>query len=327
MAKRIVDDSSLIKVADAIRNKCSTSDKLVFPDGFESAIASIDTVGDGITPTGTIYITENNRTFDVTTYASAEVNIPAEESEEVKLQTKSVTPRAEGWELTPSNGYTGFSKVTISGDADLVAANIKKNVNIFGVTGTYEATATSGENVVLQSITVTPTAAGFTKAPETGVSGFSEVVVKGDQYLVPGNVKKGVKIFDVTGSYEGSGDTGSSSSGSTLVTKNGTTTTATFDTGLSEIVAVFMKISETLQEKGLEHMTAIVPLNIYTYSACSSYNTQYGIKYYSAGTGNIGDTLNYCVLNGGEVTWNTTSSVTPAFIEGKTYSWSAVGYE
>lgn len=327
MAKRIVDDSSLIKVADAIRNKCSTSDKLIFPDGFENAIASIDTVGDGITPTGTIYITENNKTFDVTTYASAEVNIPAEESEEIKLQTMAVTPRAEGWELTPSNGYTGFSKVTVSGDADLVAANIKKDVNIFGITGTYEATATSGENVVLQSITVTPTAAGFTKAPETGVSGFSEVVVKGDQYLVPGNVKKGVKIFDVTGSYEGSGSTGSSSGGSTLVTKNGTTTTHTFDTGLSEIVAVFMKTTESLKQKGLENMTAIVPLSSYTYAACSSYNTDYNIEYYSAGTGVFGDTLNYCVIDGGTVSWNTSDTATPKFIEGQTYNWSAVGYE
>lgn len=263
MAKRIVDDSSLIKVADAIRNKCSTSDKLIFPDGFESAIASIDTAGEGIVPAGTIHITENNKTFDVTTYASAEVNIPKEDGEEVKLQSKAVTPNAEGWTVTPDSDYTGLSKVTVSGDSDLIPANIKKDVNIFGVTGTYE----------------------------------------------------------------GTGGTGPSGSTSNLVTKNGTTTTATFDTGLSEIVAVYMKISETLQEKGLEHMTAIVPLNIYTYAACSSYNTQYDVKMYAIGNGVIGDILNYCVLNGSEVTWNASSSATPAFLEGKTYTWSAVGYE
>lgn len=34
--------------------------------------------------------------------------------------------------------YDGLSQVTVNGDADLVAGNIKKDVEIFGVTGTYE---------------------------------------------------------------------------------------------------------------------------------------------------------------------------------------------
>ena len=146
MSKRIVDDTSLVKVADAIRNKCGTSERLIFPDGFESAIASISITGDGITPSGTIYITENNKTYDVTTFADAEVNIQLEEVEEVKLQSKAVTPNADGWTVEPDTGYTGLSKVTVSGDSDLRAENIKKNVNIFGVTGTYEGEVNSGSS-------------------------------------------------------------------------------------------------------------------------------------------------------------------------------------
>lgn len=88
-----------------------------------------------------------------------------------KLQTKTVTPSTSQQTITPDSGYDGFESVTVSaitptksaqtytpgtsnktiaagqwltgaqtikGDADLVAGNIKKGVNIFNVTGTYE---------------------------------------------------------------------------------------------------------------------------------------------------------------------------------------------
>lgn len=45
MAYRKVNDNSLASVADAIRSKGGTSDALVFPDGFVSAISAIQTGG------------------------------------------------------------------------------------------------------------------------------------------------------------------------------------------------------------------------------------------------------------------------------------------
>lgn len=45
MADRKVNDNSLASVADAIRSKGGTSDSLVFPDGFVSAISAIQTGG------------------------------------------------------------------------------------------------------------------------------------------------------------------------------------------------------------------------------------------------------------------------------------------
>ena len=51
MAFRIVNENSLIAVADAIRAKAGTSDALVFPDGFVAAVESIvagGSVGDAI---------------------------------------------------------------------------------------------------------------------------------------------------------------------------------------------------------------------------------------------------------------------------------------
>ena len=45
MAYRTVNDTSIASVADAIRAKGGTSDALIFPDGFVSAISAIQTGG------------------------------------------------------------------------------------------------------------------------------------------------------------------------------------------------------------------------------------------------------------------------------------------
>ena len=65
---------------------------------------------------------------------------------EVNLQAKTITPNAGGQIVRPDSGYTGLSQVTISGDSDLVASNIKSGVNIFGITGTMSAGTTVQKN-------------------------------------------------------------------------------------------------------------------------------------------------------------------------------------
>ena len=60
-----------------------------------------------------------------------------------KLTTKSVDPTTENKTYTPTSSYNGFSSFTVKAvtaaiDANIVAGNIKKDVVILGVTGSYE---------------------------------------------------------------------------------------------------------------------------------------------------------------------------------------------
>ena len=54
------------------------------------------------------------------------------------LMEYQVTPSKKTQTLVPDSDHSGFSKVTVAGDENLVAANIRKGVTIFGVTGTNE---------------------------------------------------------------------------------------------------------------------------------------------------------------------------------------------
>lgn len=105
-----------------------------------------------IRPDGSLSITTND-TYDVTQYASAVVNVSGGSP---NLQSKTgITPGASSVTVTPDTGYDGLSSVQIDGDADLVAANIKKDVSIFGVTGTYEGGG-GGGGVQYKKGTYTP---------------------------------------------------------------------------------------------------------------------------------------------------------------------------
>ena len=55
-------------------------------------------------------------------------------------EDKTVTPDFSNGDVVvePDEGYDALSSVTIEKDADLVAGNIKKDVNVFGITGTLE---------------------------------------------------------------------------------------------------------------------------------------------------------------------------------------------
>lgn len=122
-----------------------------------------------------------------------------ETAAEPVLQEVTVTPTGSEFSKTPDSGYNGFSKVTVAGDSNLKADNIKKGVSIYGVAGSHEC-----DEPVLQELNVTPNGSDQTHTPGSGYDGYSKVVVVGDSNLTEGNIKKGVSIYGKTGTYEGS---------------------------------------------------------------------------------------------------------------------------
>ena len=137
-----------------------------------------------------------------------------------------------------------LKSVTVKGDIDLKAENIKDGVELFGITGTY-----TGEPIHFQSKEISPSETATDVFPDAGYNGLSKVTVKGisqtyvgskvprvvAKTITPGtadktaidsgsyangtitvlgdadleseNIKTGVNIFGIDGNYSGEGFT------------------------------------------------------------------------------------------------------------------------
>lgn len=127
-----------------------------------------------------------------------------------QLQSKTVTPSTSQQTITPDSGYDGLSQVTveaispvkaaqtytpgtsnqtiasgrwltgaqtIKGDADLVAGNIKKGVNIFNVTGTYEMPSNDNALVIVSANSI------ISSVKFTG-NGFSRTIPQSEAFTL-----------------------------------------------------------------------------------------------------------------------------------------------
>lgn len=85
-------------------------------------------------------------------------------------------------------------------DATATAADILEGKTAYGKKGLIEGTIKSISNP--NNAVVTPGTASKTVINAKYYTPYA-ITVKGDANLIPENIKKGVKIFDVIGTYEG----------------------------------------------------------------------------------------------------------------------------
>lgn len=148
MADYLIKEETLTAIANSIRDNTNTVAD-IYPEEMPNQINEVYNKGfaDGSSqpsaelPTPTISI--NSDTGVVTATVTSGSN---SKSDTLELNTKAATTVTPGTssKTAVSKGYYTTGAITVAGDADLTAANIKKGVNIFGVTGTYEEEAITG---------------------------------------------------------------------------------------------------------------------------------------------------------------------------------------
>lgn len=201
------------------------------------------------------------------------------------LQSKSVSPSESSQTVTPDSGYDGLSQVTVS-----------------AISNTYIGSGITKK----AAATYTPSTSNQTIASGQYLNGVQ--TIKGDSNLVASNIKSGVSIFGVAGSYTGGG------SGGGLVMKSGTTTSATIDTGLSNIkVIVIYKNSFTAT--GLIQGVYVTDEDKLHYTYCSQYSSYF--KTCAASTSTASS------VSRGTFTLGT--SGTSGLSSNTTYNWIAFG--
>lgn len=161
-----------------------------------------------------------------------------------KKSAATYTPGTSNQSIASGQYLSGAQ--TIKGDSNLIASNIKKGVTIFNVTGSYNE-ATGGPTLQSKTVSpsestqmVSPDSGydGLSKVTVNAISSTyigSDVTkksaatyipkttdqsiasgqylsgtqtIKGDANLVAGNIKSGVNIFGVTGTYAAGGSSG-----------------------------------------------------------------------------------------------------------------------
>lgn len=139
----------------------STSQQTVQPDSGYDGL-SLVTVGAIQTETKTATPSTSQQNIDATSGKyMTRVTVAA-----IQTETKNATPSTSSQDVTPSSGKF-LTKVTVGAvtaaiDANIQAGNIKKNVSILGVNGTYEGSS---------GATLTPTAGDYPVVGNGGLGG------------------------------------------------------------------------------------------------------------------------------------------------------------
>lgn len=190
--------------------KINNQDKTVTANGIYTADSGYTGLGEVTvalpldTKTITINGTYNASSDDLQGYSSVTVNvadIPA------VVEELNVIPTTSSQTIRPETGVDGFSVVNVSAvtsaiDNNITAENIRSGVEILGVEGTLEEKNLIDDfPVTFGANTTLPHTVDFTVYPE--YDGATHSTFYAPENLSAGNIKSGVKILGVEGTYEG----------------------------------------------------------------------------------------------------------------------------
>ncbi len=196
--------------------------------------------------------------------------------------------------------------IRISGsDADVTAGKMLSGIvgytNNGKVTGSIQSQAAQ---------TITPGASDKTIASGKYLSGTQ--TIKGDANLLAENIKSGISIFGVTGTYESSGSSGGKNVAQGTITGAGTNA-VTIDTGLNSINIFALFNHSSASASGI---TSVLYLNGTVTGVGVSYSQYFKTVGYSAGT---------ITIDGGKVTYTPKEdTAVTELMQDKEYTWIAI---
>ena len=209
-------ESELTDIADAIRTKGGTSADLTYPNGFVSAIQNIQTGTDDSDAT----LNSNGQLLNgVTAYSKGTKytgNIPSKSSSDLSASGATVT--------VPSGYYSSNATKSVSSGSATAPATIS---------GTSATVSHSSTTLTLsKTVSVTPSVtAGYISSGTAGNSAVSLSAT--DANFIAGNIKNGVSLFGLTGTYSGGGGGGLTLLGTSTLGSLSTSSTSAADTGKS----------------------------------------------------------------------------------------------